>query len=187
MDRDVPTGGLGTVGRGAGDHDPRGDADPAADEVDLAQSYTEMTELLLPNDTNNLGRALGGAVLHWMDICGAISAMRFSSRQCVTASMDHVDFISPIDLGEVAVVQAFAFNTGRTSIDVKVDVHAENPQTGEHRETTTSFFTFVALDDDGQPTDVPDVACPSDDEAALRDEAVAERRDQLEKVADRLE
>jgi acyl-CoA hydrolase len=75
----------------------------------------------------------------------------------------------------------------RKKIDVKVDVHAENPQTGEHRETTTSFFTFVALDEEGQPTEVPDVACSSDDEAALRDEAVAERHEQLEKVADRLE
>ncbi|KPN30569.1 acyl-CoA esterase [Halolamina pelagica] len=65
----------------------------------LAESYTEMTELLLPNDTNNLGRALGGAVLHWMDIAGAIAGMRFANTQVVTASMDHVDFISPIDLG----------------------------------------------------------------------------------------
>ncbi|QLG62310.1 acyl-CoA thioesterase [Halorarum salinum] len=156
------------------------------DQVPLAESYTEMTELLLPNDTNYLGRALGGTVLHWMDICGAIAGMRFASEQVVTASMDHVDFISPIDLGEVAVVEAYVFNTGRTSVDVKVDVRAENPRSGEERRTTTSFFTFVALDGDGRPTPVPDLVCPTGEEEELRDGAVAERREQLEDVADRL-
>ncbi|AKU07603.1 MULTISPECIES: acyl-CoA thioesterase [Haloferax] len=153
----------------------------------LDESRTEMTELLLPNDTNNLGRALGGAVLHWMDICGAIAAMRFSNRQCVTASMDHVDFISPIDLGEVAVMEAYVFNVGRTSVDVKVDVHAENPKTDELRKTTTSFLTFVALDDDGKPTPVPRLVCETDEEAELRAEAVAARAEQLESVIERME
>ncbi|WP_101297386.1 acyl-CoA thioesterase [Halegenticoccus soli] len=152
----------------------------------LAESYTEMTELLLPNDTNNLGRALGGAVLHWMDICGAIAAMRFSNRQCVTASMDHVDFISPIDLGEVAVIEGYVFNTGRTSVDAKVDVRAENPKTDEERETTTSYFTFVALDDDGRPTPVPDLECPTEEERALRRAAVEGRKAQLEAVVERM-
>jgi acyl-CoA hydrolase len=153
----------------------------------LAESHTEMTELLLPNDTNNLGRALGGAVLHWMDICGAIAGMRFSNRQCVTASMDHVDFISPIDLGEVAVIEGYVFNTGRTSVDVKVDVTAENPRTDERRRTTASYFTFVALDADGTPTPVPGLDCPTPEEEALREEAVQGRREQLEEVYARLD
>jgi len=153
----------------------------------LSDSFTEMTELLLPNDTNNLGRALGGAVLHWMDICGAIAAMRFSNRQCVTASMEHVDFISPIDIGEVVVVEAYVFNVGRTSIDVKVDVRAENPVEGDERATTSSYFTFVALDDDGVPTEVPELACPSEAEEALRDDAVEGRKQQLSELVDRLE
>ncbi|WP_327052072.1 acyl-CoA thioesterase [Halomicrococcus gelatinilyticus] len=152
----------------------------------LMDSYTEMTELLLPNDTNNLGRALGGAVLHWMDICGAIAAMRFSGNQCVTASMDHVDFISPIDRGEVAVVEAFVFSTGNTSVDVKVNVRAEDPRTDEERETTTSVFTFVALDESGSPTPVPELECPTDNQQALRDAAREERMEQLESVAERI-
>lgn len=152
----------------------------------LADSYTEMTELLLPNDTNNLGRALGGAVLHWMDLCGAVSAMRFSNQQCVTAAMDHVDFISPIDQGEVAVIEAYVFGTGTTSVDVKVDVRAENPRDGEERKTTTSFFTFVALDDDGQPTGVPELVCETDAEVDLREQAADERAAQLEAVARRV-
>ncbi len=153
----------------------------------LAESYTEMTELLLPNDTNNLGRALGGAVLHWMDIAGAISGMRFARTQVVTASMDHVDFISPIDLGEVAVIQAYVFNTGRSSIDVKVDVRAEDPREGEERKTTASYFTFVALDEEGEPTDVPDLVCPTEDEEALREEAIQGRKEQFEALVDRME
>ena len=153
----------------------------------LLDSHTEMTEMLLPNDTNTLGRALGGAVLHWMDLAGAISAMRFSGLQCVTAAMDHVDFISPIDQGEVAIVEAYVFDTGRTSVDVKVDVRAEDPREGEPRETTTSFFTFVALDETGTPAPVPDLHCPTDDERALRDAAREQRREQLRTVIDRMD
>lgn len=156
-----------------------------SESATLADSHTEMTELLLPNDTNNLGRALGGAVLHWMDICGAIAGMRFATRQVVTASTDHVDFISPIEVGEVAVVEAYVFNTGRTSLDVKVDVSAENPRTGDERRTTTSYFTFVALDERGEPAPVPELECPTPAEEALREEAVEGRREQLEEVVER--
>lgn len=153
----------------------------------LLDSHTEMTEMLLPNDTNTLGRALGGAVLHWMDLAGAISAMRFSGLQCVTAAMDHVDFISPIDEGEVAIVEAYVFDTGRTSVDVKVDVRAEDPREGEPRETTTSFFTFVALDDDGRPAPVPTLEVPTENQQALRDAAREQRLDQLRDVMDRMD
>ncbi|WP_302082462.1 acyl-CoA thioesterase [Salinibaculum rarum] len=153
----------------------------------LSQSHTEMTELLMPDDTNFFGRALGGAVLHWMDICGAIAAMRFSNSQCVTASMDHVDFISPIELGEIVVVQAYAFDTGQTSVDVKVDVMAEEPRTGESRDTTSSFLTFVAVDEDGTPTEVPELVCESDAEREHRDSARDQRQDQLETLIDKME
>ncbi|MFP4590456.1 MAG: acyl-CoA thioesterase [Halobacteriales archaeon] len=147
--------------------------------VRLQRSHTEMTEVLLPNDTNSFGRALGGAVLHWMDICGAIASMRFAGRLCVTAAMDHVDFISPIEEGEIAVIEAYVFETGTTSLEVIVDVHAEAPWSdGTPRETTTSFFTFVALDDSGAPTPVPEVSCPTEAEVALRDEAIERRRRQ---------
>ena len=112
-----------------------------------------------------------------------------------------MDFISPIDLGEVAIVEAFVFDsealrasgnrttsddTGRTSIDVKVNVRAEDPREDEERETTTSFFTFVALDDEGTPTPVPDLDCPTDNQRALRDAAREQRREQFAEVADRI-
>jgi acyl-CoA hydrolase len=153
----------------------------------LLDSYTEMTEMLLPNDTNELGRALGGVVLQWMDLCGVVAAMRFTGSQCVTAAMDGVDFVDPIDLGEVAVVEAYVFATGRTSVDVRVEVRAENPRTGEERTATTSFFTFVAVDGESRPTEVPDLSCPTDEQAALREEAREQRIERLQAVAKRSE
>jgi acyl-CoA hydrolase len=153
----------------------------------LAESHTEMTEIVLPNDTNTHGRALGGAVLHWMDVCGAIAAMRFANEGVVTASMEHVDFKRPIDLGEVVVVEAYVYDTGRTSLDVTVEVRAENPRTDTERATTSSFFTFVAVDDDGDPTPVPDLDCSTEGERRLRDDALDERATQLERLVERME
>lgn len=153
----------------------------------LSDSHTELTELLMPDDTNFRGRALGGVVLHWMDIAGAIAAMRFTNRECVTASMDHVDFISPIDVGEVAVVQAYVFDTGGTSLDVKVDVLAEDPVGGDEREATSSFLTFVALDEEGKPTEVPELACETDAEQQHREVAIQERQEHLEAIVEQME
>lgn len=142
----------------------------------LRDSHTEMTEVLLPNHTNEFGRALGGVILRWMDICGAIAAMRFADGLCVTAAMDHVDFITPIDQGEIVSLEGYVYETGRTSLEVVVDVRAERPgEADDRRETTTSFFTFVALDEGGTPRPVPDVACESDAERSLRDGAVQRR------------
>ncbi|MFB6195776.1 MAG: acyl-CoA thioesterase [Haloplanus sp.] len=159
----------------------------AGETATLAESHTEMTEMVLPNDTNTHGRGLGGVVLHWMDVCGAIAAMRFANESVVTASMEHVDFKSPIDLGEVVVVEAYVYDTGRTSLDVNVEVRAENPRTDSERDTTSSFFTFVAVDDDDQPTPVPDLDCPTEGERRLRDAAVDDRAAQLERLVERIE
>ncbi len=153
--------------------------------VPLSQSHTEMTEILVPGDTNSLGRALGGTVLHWMDVCGTVAAMRFANRQCVTASMDHIEFMAAVDVGEVAVVQGYVFDTGRTSLEVKVEVQVEDPLGGQTRDVTSSFLTYVAVDEDGAPTPVPDVACEAETEEQLRSGAIRERREQAEALADR--
>ncbi|MFC5971958.1 acyl-CoA thioesterase [Halomarina salina] len=134
-----------------------------------------MSEILMPNHTNNLGRALGGSVLHWMDICGAIAARRFARRQVVTVSMDHVDFLAPITLGDVVTVEGYVFETGRASMDVRVTVRAERPAAGERRATATSFFTFVALDAEESPVEVPRLDCPDERQRALRDRALDQR------------
>jgi acyl-CoA hydrolase len=153
----------------------------------LSDSHTEMTELLMPDDTSFFGRALGGVVLHWMDVCGAIAAMRFANAHCVTASMDHVDFIRSIELGEIVVVQAYVFDTGRTSLDVKVDVLAEDPVEDVQRRATASFLTYVAVDDQTEPTPVPDLVCETDAERRHREEAMAAREEQFEALLDRME
>ena len=150
----------------------------------LADSHTETTEILMPDDTNNLGRALGGAVLHWMDICGAIGARRFSRRQVVTASMDHVDFLAPIDLGDVVVTEGSVFETGASSMEAKVHGYAERPSEGERREPATSFFTFVALDGDEEAATVPDLRCPTPDQEAKRRRALEERAARRAELAD---
>jgi acyl-CoA hydrolase len=152
------------------------------DTATLSDSHTVVSEILMPNDANNLGRALGGSILHWMDICAAIASRRFAQRQVVTVSMDHVDFISSIELGDIVVVEGYVFETGRTSMDVLVDVRAERPSENAVQDTATSFFTMVALDDDERPTDVPDVACPTDEQAMLRDDALRQSRERRESL-----
>ena len=129
------------------------------------------------------GRSSGNS----MDVGGAIPAMRFAREKVVTAAIDHVNFLAPIDLGEVASVEAYVFAVGQTSVDVRVEVDAEDPVSGEVRETTTSFLTFVALDDDGAPTPVPALACPTNAERERRDEARAERTAQAEALLTRME
>jgi len=158
---------------------------PVPETATLLDSHTEMSEILMPNDTNNLGRALGGSVLHWMDICGAIASRRFARRQVVTASMDHVDFLASIALGDVVTVEGYVFETGRASMDVRVTVHAERPEAGERRDTATSFFTFVALDGDEDPTEVPRLDCPDERQRALRDRALEQRSERRRALAER--
>lgn len=157
-----------------------------AESTTLMESRTEMTELLLPNDTNQLGRALGGAVLHWMDVCAAVAAMRFSNRQCVTAAIDGVTFDGAIELGEVAVIDAYVFSAGRSSMAVNVDVYAEDTMADERHDAASAVFTYVALDESGTPTAVPELTCPSEEERALRDAATKRRREQLEAALARL-
>ncbi|ELY81622.1 acyl-CoA hydrolase [Natrinema gari JCM 14663] len=142
-----------------------------------------MSEILMPNDTNNLGRALGGSILHWMDICGAIAARRFSNRQVVTAAMDHVDFISPIELGDIVTITGYVFDTGRTRMDIKVDVQAERPTADETDEAATSFFSFVALDASEAPTPVPALRCPTEAQRELRDIALEQRQKRRQNLA----
>lgn len=138
--------------------------------------------MVLPSDTTTHGRALGGTVLHWMDVCGAVAAMRFAREKVVTASLDHVDFLAPIDPGEVATVEAYVIDAGETSIDVRAEVDAGDPVSGEVRETTTSSLTFVALDDEDRPTAVTDLACPTEAERDRRDDALAQVEALVERV-----
>src|SRR3979490_2828737 len=123
----------------------------------VSASRTEMTELVLPQDANLLGNILGGRVMHLIDIAGAIAAHRHCHRQVVTASVDHLDFLNPIRLGELIVLEAQVNRAFHTSVEVGVEVFSENYNKGERKHTTTAFLTFVALDESGNPSSAPPV------------------------------
>jgi acyl-CoA hydrolase len=114
-------------------------------------SQVEMTELVLPNDTNRLGNLLGGRLMHWIDIAAAIAASRHTNRVCVTASVDELHFHHPVHQGEVVVLLASVNRVFRSSLEVGVRVMKENPLTGERKHTNTAYLTFVAIDNEGKP------------------------------------
>jgi acyl-CoA hydrolase len=138
-------------------------------------SQVEMTELVLPNDTNRLGNLLGGRLMQWIDIAAAIAAWRHTNRICVTASVDELNFIHPIKEGEVVTLQASVNRAFNTSVEVGVKVNKENPSTGERRHTNTAYLTFVALDEAGHPVAVP-ALLPSSKEEQRRYRDAAKRR-----------
>ncbi|SDM78885.1 Acyl-CoA hydrolase [Halogranum gelatinilyticum] len=136
--------------------------------TDLMDTYIENRHLVQPNHTNNYDVAHGGNVLKWMDVVGALSAMRCAEMTCVTARMEEVNFVQPIPRGESALIQAYAYETGRTSIRVRIKAYRENPQTGERELTTESHFVYVAIDDNLEPTPVPDLTLDTDEGAELQ-------------------
>lgn len=116
-----------------------------------------MTELVLPQDSNLLGNILGGRVMHLIDIAGAIAAHRHCHRQVVTASVDHLDFLNPVRVGDLIVLEAQVNRAFHTSVEVGVEVFSEDSAAGIRKHTTTAFLTFVAVDETGKPVRVPPV------------------------------
>ena len=139
-------------------------------------SRTRMNELVLPNDTNTLGNLMGGRLLHFMDVAGGIAAMRHSNRTCVTASVDNVDFKSAISLGEVVLIEAVVNRAFTTSMEVEIDVWAEDTATGTRRKCNRAFYTFVAVDQSGRPIPIPGVE-PETDEEHERYDGAGRRRE----------
>jgi acyl-CoA hydrolase len=133
-----------------------------------------MVQLVLPNDANTLGNVLGGMVLHWIDLAAAVVAHRHCRSEAVTASIDRVSFLAPIRVGQVAVILARMTYTGRTSMEIRVDVQSEDLLTGERRQTSTAYLTFVAIDKQGRPKPVPPLILESEDER--REARAAEAR-----------
>ncbi|MCI0708288.1 MAG: acyl-CoA thioesterase [Ignavibacteriae bacterium] len=130
----------------------------------VKESQVEMTELVLPNDTNRLGNMLGGRLMHLMDIAGAIAASRHTNRVCVTASVDEMHFLHPIRQGEIVILQASVNRVFHTSMEVGIKVTLEDPLQGIRKHANTAYFTFVALNDDGKPVPVEPVKPVSKEE-----------------------
>lgn len=127
---------------------------PAIASKTVSESATSMVQIVLPNDTNPLGNLLGGQVMHWIDIAGAIAAFRHCRSAVVTASMDSLQFMQPIKMGEMAVIEAWVNRAFTTSLEVEVHVSSENLLTGEQKKTSTAYLTFVALDESGKPHEI---------------------------------
>ena len=146
-----------------------------------SDSVVEMTQLLLPGDANALGAAFGGSVMGWIDICAAVSAQRHSHQNVVTASMDDLHFHAPIKVGFQVILRARVVAAFKTSMEIGVTVHSENPLTGERQLTTSALLTFVALDANGKKLPVPPLELVSDVERLAADEASSRRAERLSK------
>lgn len=138
-----------------------------------------MTQLILPPDANNLNAAFGGKVMEWIDICGAVAAQRHCRQVVVTASMDDLHFHAPIKVGWIALLHSRVLAAFRTSMEVGVTVHAENPLTGERTLTTSALLTFVAIDKDGNRVPVPPLLMETDVERESFREAETRRTQRL--------
>ena len=114
-----------------------------------------MHELVLPNDTNLLGNVLGGRVMHLMDMCAAMSAYKHARTAVVTASVDQLDFLAPVKMGDIMILKSSVNYTGKSSMEVGVRIESENPKTGSIYHTSSAYLTFVSLNDNGKPQGVP--------------------------------
>jgi acyl-CoA hydrolase len=113
----------------------------------VSASRSEMAEVVLPAQTNPLGKLLGGQVMHWVDMAAAMAASRHSNSYVVTASVDYIDFRNAVNLGELIILKSQVNRVFRTSMEVGVEVFSEQILTGERRHTTTAYVTFVAIDE----------------------------------------
>lgn len=143
------------------------------------ESYANMSQIVLPNDTNAMGNLMGGILLKWMDVAAGIAAGRHSNSLCVTVSVDNVSFKEPIRLGEVVSIQAKVTRAFNTSMEIYIEVFKEDPLKIGRVKSNDAFFTFVALDDDGSPTKVREIVPETDRELELFEGAERRREVRL--------
>lgn len=142
----------------------------------VSVSRSELTEAVLPNDANILGKMLGGRVMHLIDIAGALAAGRHANSYVVTASVDYLDFRFPIEVGEFIVLKASVNRVFHTSMEVGVKVFAENILAGERKHTSSAYLTYVALDMDRKPHPAPPLILETEEDQRRFREA-GERRE----------
>lgn len=152
---------------------------PEKSKKTVSDSIVTMTELVLPNHTNQLGNLLGGQLMHWIDICAALSASRHSHRVCVTASVDRIDFHHPIELGNVVTLMASVNRAFNTSMEVGVKVFTESHKEGTRIHSNTAYLTFVSVDDDAKPVKTNEIMPETEDEKRRYEEALKRREARL--------
>lgn len=140
------------------------------------ESLTVMTEMVLPNDTNTLNNLMGGRLLHWMDIAAAIAAQKHSNRIVVTASVDNVSFSEAIRLGNIVTMKAQVTRAFNSSMEVFIEVWAEDIPAGIRVSTNSAYYTFVAVDQSGRPIEVPGVIPDTEEEKSRFDSALRRRQ-----------
>ena len=138
-----------------------------------------MTELVLPSHTNALGTIFGGVVVGWIDIAAAIAAQRYARSPVVTVSIDYLHFINPIKVGYTVKILAQVSYVGKTSMEIEVNVEAENGITGDCRPATRAYLTFVAVDQDGKPRSVPHYEPKTAEEKERKKQAEERRKTRL--------
>jgi len=142
----------------------------------VRDSQSEMTEIVLPNDANPLVALLGGRLMHWIDMAGAMAAHRHSRNYVVTASVDHIDFLVPVRVGDLVILRSSVNRVFNTSMEVGVKVFVENYIADTAQHVSSAYLTFVAIDDLGHHLRVPPVI-PESDEQQRRYEDAGRRRD----------
>src|ERR1700739_4544365 len=141
----------------------------------VASSQSEMTEVILPNDANTLGNLLGGRLMHFIDLTGAIAAYRHSRTHVVTAAMDHIDFIQPVHVGDLLILKSSVNRAFNTSIEVGVKVCVEHPRTGSLLHVASAYLVFVAIDEKGNRQRVPEVVPETPNEVRRSADALRRR------------
>jgi acyl-CoA hydrolase len=156
------------------------DSEPKLAGKPVSASRSEMAEVVLPAQTNPLGKLLGGHVMHLVDIAAAMAAHRHSNSYVVTASVDYIDFRNPVSLGEIVMLKSQVNRVFHTSMEVGVEVYSENVLTGERKHTTSAYVTFVAIDEKTlQPKAVRPLIVETPEEERRYEEAAERRKTRL--------
>lgn len=154
----------------------------------IRETALEMVQLVLPEHANIRGVLYGGRMMNWITTAATMTAMRLARGSVVLGSMDDLDFVHPVGIGDVVTLRAQVEHVGTASLEVGVEVHSEDPRKGIRRLTTASHLAMVSVDDDGRPRPVGAVITPADsDEEALSDAARRRKADREQLLADRRE
>jgi uncharacterized protein (TIGR00369 family) len=145
----------------------------------IRASRVTISQLMHLEHANLLGNVHGGWVMKLADEAGALACMRHAQKKVVTVAIDSMTFRQPIKLGDLVILQAEVTYTGRTSMEATVEVHAENPVTGEQTHTNTAYMVYVALDDEGRPTSVPPLQPENEEERQKMEQAKARQERRL--------
>jgi len=146
------------------------------EEKRAAESHTIMNELVLPNDTNTFGNLMGGRLMYWMDIAAGMAAGKHCNAPSMTASVDNLSFKNPIKLGNIVHIEAKVTRAFNTSMEIHIKVWGEDLLHQYQYESNEAYFTFVALDPNGKPREVPKVIAETADEQRLYDGALRRRQ-----------